>query len=493
MQKTHWRSSTSSREVWWLDNGWSQSLQWGMWIKKQSPVRCRGSGSCHSVDSILSLQNKDFTRGGEEFTKVPRAVTQAISYLYRQFIGVCKPCEDLWWHHRPSTPHRSETHGIAERALRRVKKMNFSSTATIRLGWKMLWLIRWNAFAICEKFKTSWQMGKLHMKDCLENHSKGQFFVWSNGVECHPISAREQSILHQFGKTILPGIFLRYALIALDFGKEMLWLRIWKTWKSWTHQKFILEESTRKKNWYHKRKKNSYSQLQMAQQNCQEDTTNSENPHFGGNNLQGAKTSVKNFEANQKVLNRQNQKMTLKPVPTSGRFKVTSSHVITWNPRVQLYLPKGKTFPVPLKYIDVTRSTHTNLGVMKEKCIDDCRNVDSNRNLCIVKDDSGTYAVWAEQGSFASQMTAAKVINGCHCKINRLWRTSSWCRISLPLSKIGGRSEIAQNSWVRISSLGTHWRSCGTSRKEIHMDTHSQDCCGKDKFEGVLPELGREK
>ena len=37
----------------------------------------------------------------------------------------------------------------------------------------------------------------------------------------------------------------------------------------------------------------------------------------------------------------------------------------------------------------------------------------------IVKNDSGAYAVFAEQGSSASQMTAAKVM-GCHCKITRL-------------------------------------------------------------------------
>ena len=39
--------------------------------------------------------------------------------------------------------------------------------------------------------------------------------------------------------------------------------------------------------------------------------------------------------------------------------------------RVQLYVPKDETFPTPLKYIDVTRSTHTDLDVMQEKCIDD--------------------------------------------------------------------------------------------------------------------------
>ena len=96
----------------------------------------------------------------------------------------------------------------------------------------------------------------------------------------------------------------------------------------------------------------------------------------------------------------------------------------------------------------------------------------------IVKDDSGTCAVFAEQGSFASQMTAAKIINGCYCKITRLWRTSSWCKISLHLSKFGGRSQIAQNSCVRKSSLGKHWRSCGTSRKKF-IWTHTRRIVGK--------------
>ena len=50
-------------------------------------------------------------------------------------------------------------------------------------------------------------------------------------------------------------------------------------------------------------------------------------------------------------------------------------------PRVQLCVPKEETFPTPLKYIDVTRSTHTDLDVMQEKRVDDCWNVDSNRSL----------------------------------------------------------------------------------------------------------------
>ena len=33
-----------------------------------------------------------------------------------------KACGDLFWNHCSSTPHRSETNGIAERAVRRVKE-----------------------------------------------------------------------------------------------------------------------------------------------------------------------------------------------------------------------------------------------------------------------------------------------------------------------------------------------------------------------------------
>ena len=50
-------------------------------------------------------------------------------------------------------------------------------------------------------------------------------------------------------------------------------------------------------------------------------------------------------------------------------------------PRVKLYMPKEESFPIPLKYIDVTRNTHTSLDVMLEKNIDDYWNVDGESEL----------------------------------------------------------------------------------------------------------------
>ena len=61
----------------------------------------------------------------------------------------------------------------------------------------------------------------------------------------------------------------------------------------------------------------------------------------------------------------------------SGSF-IYRHHV---EPRVKLYSPRKESFPVPLKYIDVSRTTHTNLDVKQEKRIDDCWNVDGSKDL----------------------------------------------------------------------------------------------------------------
>ena len=50
-------------------------------------------------------------------------------------------------------------------------------------------------------------------------------------------------------------------------------------------------------------------------------------------------------------------------------------------PRVKLYSPREESFPIPLKYIYVSRTTHTNLDVKQEKRIDDYCNIDGSRDL----------------------------------------------------------------------------------------------------------------
>ena len=65
----------------------------------------------------------------------------------------------------------------------------------------------------------------------------------------------------------------------------------------------------------------------------------------------------------------------------SGPCREASYTAITSKQRVKLYSPREESFPIPLKYIDVTRTTHTNLDVKQEKRIDDYWNIDGSRDL----------------------------------------------------------------------------------------------------------------
>ena len=61
----------------------------------------------------------------------------------------------------------------------------------------------------------------------------------------------------------------------------------------------------------------------------------------------------------------------------SGNF-IHRHHV---EPRVKLYSPREESFPVPLKNIDLSRTTCTNLDVKQEKRIDYYWNIDGPRDL----------------------------------------------------------------------------------------------------------------
>ena len=49
--------------------------------------------------------------------------------------------------------------------------------------------------------------------------------------------------------------------------------------------------------------------------------------------------------------------------------------------RVKLYMPREESFPIPLKYVDVTRNTHTSSDVSLEKHMDVYWNVEGDREL----------------------------------------------------------------------------------------------------------------
>ena len=129
-----------------------------------------------------------------------------------------KACEDLSWNHCTSTPHRSETNGIAERAVRRVKEG--TSAVLLQSGLNESW---WADSMECKTYLRNvtdlLSDGKTPNERRFGQPFKGLFIPFGSLVEYYPITAKDQSQIHQFGKKVLPGLFLGYALYAEGIWK----------------------------------------------------------------------------------------------------------------------------------------------------------------------------------------------------------------------------------------------------------------------------------
>ena len=64
-----------------------------------------------------------------------------------------------------------------------------------------------------------------------------------------------------------------------------------------------------------------------------------------------------------------------------GPCQETSYTAITLNPESNFTRREKNHFPISPKYIDVSRTTHTNLDVKQERRIDDYWNIDGSKDL----------------------------------------------------------------------------------------------------------------
>ena len=129
-----------------------------------------------------------------------------------------KACEVLSWNHCTSTPLRSETNGIAERAVRRVKEG--TSAVLLQSGLDENWSAdSMECYTYLPNVTDLLSDGKTPYESRFGEPFKGQIIPFGSLVEYHPFTAKDQSRIHQFGKKVSPGLLLGYALYAVGFWK----------------------------------------------------------------------------------------------------------------------------------------------------------------------------------------------------------------------------------------------------------------------------------
>ena len=223
-------------------------------------------------------------------------------------------------------------------------------------------------------------MGRPHMRDVLGNHLKDRSFrlvhwlsitLWLRRTSQESINLERKSDLDCSSDT------------RGEFGRVTYWLQTLRNWKRWTHLKSTRKDSIQNRWYFPKKKENLFFQSQMDESNP-----------FGGDQDLRTSTMVRDhpIRGESHIDFRRESEGSLPPphdsFPDAGEANndfwsmsgnFTNRHHV--EPRVQLYSPREESFPFPLKYIDVSRTAHTNLDVEQEKRIDDYWNDDGSRDL----------------------------------------------------------------------------------------------------------------
>ena len=151
-------------------------------------------------------------------------------------------------------------------------------------------------------------------------------------TDYHPISAEDQSRIHQFGQKFYLEYFKDMHHMLGECGKEFFSSQTLRSLNIWTRQKSMLENSTQRNYLRRKMVNTSCSRSQMEQLNCLKEIMESENPHQCRINPWVVKTSAVTFMEVRRNLNQKTkQTITWKPATIFGRSKGISFIAITSN------------------------------------------------------------------------------------------------------------------------------------------------------------------
>ena len=211
---------------------------------------------------------------------------------------------------------------------------------------------------------------------------KGPIIPFGSLVEYHPITRKDQSRIHQFGKKVLPGLFLGYALYAGGIWKGDMLVADIEELEKMDASEIYSKRLNAKEVIFPKEGEFIFPiadgriNFSGGDQELRTPTLIREHPIRGEDHVDFLGESEGPLSPPQDSL------------PDAGEaindFWSMSENFINRHhvePTVKLYSPREESFPIPLKYIDVSRTTRTNLDVMQERRIDDYWNIDGSRDL----------------------------------------------------------------------------------------------------------------
>ena len=190
-----------------------------------------------------------------------------------------KACEDLSWYHCSSTPHRSETNGIAERAVRRVKEGTSAVLFCNQVWMKIGGQIPWNIAPICKTSHIYFLMGRSPMKDVLGNYLKDRLFHLVHWLSVSPCNCEGPVKNPSIWKESLTWIVPRIRIVR---GVNLEgWRTVCRPWGVGDDGRIgnLLKKDSMRKRWYFPKKmENLFFQSQTDESKDLEEIRNWEHP-----------------------------------------------------------------------------------------------------------------------------------------------------------------------------------------------------------------------
>ena len=192
----------------------------------------------------------------------------------------------------------------------------------------------------------------------------GPIIPFGSLVEYHPVTAKDQSRIHQFGKTVLPGLFLGYAVYAGRIWKGDILVADIEELETMDASESTLKDLSMQRKQYSPKKMEIF--LDTGTSNSRRRSR-----RFSCRIRRVSFTTYNSFPDADEVMK--------DFCSMSGNF-MCHRHV---EPSVKLYSPREESSPIQLKYNGVSRTTHTYLDVMQERRIDDI-GTSMGKEICLI-------------------------------------------------------------------------------------------------------------
>ena len=211
---------------------------------------------------------------------------------------------------------------------------------------------------------------------------KGLIVPFGSLDEYHPETAKDQTQIHQFGKKILPGLFLGYALHAGGIWKGDALIADLEELETTDESEIHSKRLNAKEVIFPKEKGEFIFPIEDGRIRTLGGDQELRTPTLGRHRPTQGESDIDFLGELEGSLPQPHHSF-----PDAGEamndFSMSGSFIYRHHvePRVKLYSPREESFPIPLKCIDVSRTTQTNLDVKQEKRIDDYWNIDGSRDL----------------------------------------------------------------------------------------------------------------